>query len=117
MGRRRERDTLRSQGNVWKARDRLPDDTVALKWKCFDNFAADEGIPSTAIHEISILRELAHVNVVVELKNCFRPENRASGINLVFEWVDCDLKKYLDSHDRFLSSQLVKLFFINVAVE
>lgn len=49
-------------GVVFKARDRKTGEYVALKKIRLE--AEDEGIPSTAIREISLLRELNHANVV-----------------------------------------------------
>ena len=49
-------------GVVYKARNRLTGDMVALKKIRLE--AEDEGIPSTAIREISILKELQHPNIV-----------------------------------------------------
>jgi serine/threonine protein kinase len=49
-------------GVVYKARDRVTGEIVALKKIRLE--ADDEGIPSTAIREISLLRELNHPNVV-----------------------------------------------------
>ena len=49
-------------GVVYKARNRLTGDHVALKKIRLE--AEDEGIPSTAIREISILKELQHPNIV-----------------------------------------------------
>ena len=53
---------------------------------------ADEGIPSTAIREISLLQELKHPNIV-ELKDIIHGENK---LYLVFEYFNLDMKKYLD---------------------
>ena len=49
----------------------------------------DEGIPSTALREISLLRELQHPNIV-QLKDCVQEDYK---LYLVFEFVDKDLKK------------------------
>lgn len=49
-------------GVVYKAKERDTDRTVALKKMRLDG--EDEGVPSTAIREISLLRELRHNNVV-----------------------------------------------------
>ena len=49
-------------GVVYKARNRLTGEHVALKKIGLE--AEDEGIPSTAIREISILKELQHPNIV-----------------------------------------------------
>ena len=49
-------------GVVYKAKDRQTGEIVALKKIRLE--AEDEGVPSTAIREISLLKELAHPNVV-----------------------------------------------------
>lgn len=49
-------------GVVYKARDRGTGAVVALKRIRLEQ--EEEGVPSTAIREISLLKELAHPNVV-----------------------------------------------------
>lgn len=49
-------------GVVYKAQNKLNKELVALKRIRLEN--EDEGIPSTAMREISILKELNHVNIV-----------------------------------------------------
>lgn len=49
-------------GVVYKARNKDTGDTVALKQIPLKG--EDEGIPSTAIREISLLKELNHPNIV-----------------------------------------------------
>lgn len=49
-------------GVVYKARDRVTNEVVALKKIRLEE--EDEGIPSTAIREISLLKELQHPNIV-----------------------------------------------------
>lgn len=49
-------------GIVYKAKDRKSGKIVALKRIRLE--AEDEGIPSTAIREISLLKELRHPNIV-----------------------------------------------------
>jgi cyclin-dependent kinase 1 len=66
----------------------------------------DEGVPSTALREISVLRELQHPNIV-QLKDCVQSANR---LFLVFEFVDKDLKKYMDSCDGMLAPNLIKSY-------
>ena len=49
-------------GVVYKAKDRVNETIIALKRIRLE--AEDEGIPSTAIREISLLKELRHPNIV-----------------------------------------------------
>ncbi len=49
-------------GVVYKAKDRQTGQLLALKKIRLE--AEDEGVPSTAIREISLLKELCHPNVV-----------------------------------------------------
>ena len=49
-------------GIVWKAKDKNNSQTVALKKIKLEH--TDEGIPSTAIREISLLQELRHESIV-----------------------------------------------------
>jgi serine/threonine protein kinase len=51
----------------------------------------DDGVPSTAIREIALLKALKHPNVV-ELKKVLYTEDK---LYLVFEYLDYDLKKYM----------------------
>jgi serine/threonine protein kinase len=50
-------------GVVYKAKDTVTNEIVALKQIRLEN--EDEGIPSTAMREISILKELKHPYIVV----------------------------------------------------
>lgn len=47
---------------VYKARDRITNATIALKKIRLEQ--EDEGVPSTAIREISLLKEMQHGNIV-----------------------------------------------------
>jgi len=49
-------------GVVYKARDRETNETIALKKIRLEQ--EDEGVPSTAIREISLLKEMQHGNIV-----------------------------------------------------
>jgi len=53
----------------------------------------DDGVPSTAIREISLLKNLRHPNVV-ELKEVLFSKEQ---LYLVFEYLEFDLKKYMKS--------------------
>lgn len=55
---------------------------------------SEEGTPSTAIREISLMKELKHDNIV-SLHDVIHTENK---LMLVFEFMDKDLKKYMDTH-------------------
>ncbi len=54
--------------------------------------AEDEGVPSTAIREISLLKELNHANIV-NLLDIVHEQNQ---LYLVFEYLEQDLKRYMD---------------------
>jgi cyclin-dependent kinase 1 len=95
-------------GVVYKARDRRTDEIVALKRIRLE--VEDEGIPSTALREISLLRELTHRNIV-DLKDCVQEDGK---LYLVFEFLDKDLKKYMESCSGLLSPALVKSYLFQM---
>lgn len=69
---------------------------------------SEEGTPSTAIREISLMKELHHDNVL-SLYDVIHSDNK---LMLVFEYMDLDLKRYMDihgSHGR-LEIAIVKAF-------
>jgi serine/threonine protein kinase len=67
----------------------------------------DEGIPSTAIREIALLKELQHDNIV-RLYDVIHTDKK---LTLVFEFLDQDLKKLLDnSGEEGLDMKTVKSF-------
>lgn len=76
---------------VFKGRNRQTGELVALKEIHLDS---EEGTPSTAIREISLMKELKHENIV-GLHDVIHTENK---LMLVFEHMDGDLKKYMDTH-------------------
>ncbi|CAD5115197.1 DgyrCDS4191 [Dimorphilus gyrociliatus] len=78
-------------GVVYKAKHKHTNEIVALKKIRLEN--EDEGVPSTAIREISLLKELQHPNIVC-LQDVLMEENK---IYLVFEYLTMDLKKYMDA--------------------
>jgi serine/threonine protein kinase len=104
----RERYGYGAFDNLFKARDKVTNDIVALKRKRYE--VEDEGISSDALREISILRELNHKNVV-ELKDCVQEDGR---LFLVFEFLDSDLNKYMRSCNGMLSPLLVKSYLFQI---
>ncbi|KAI4148505.1 MAG: hypothetical protein LQ340_005062 [Diploschistes diacapsis] len=80
-------------GVVYKARDLThPSRIVALKKIRLE--AEDEGVPSTAIREISLLKEMQDPNIV-RLLNIVHADGHK--LYLVFEFLDLDLKKYMEA--------------------
>ena len=74
-----------------QGRSRTTNEIVALKEIHLDS---EEGTPSTAIREISLMKELKHENIVA-LHDVIHTENK---LMLVFEYMDGDLKKYMDTN-------------------
>ncbi|XP_030900721.2 cyclin-dependent kinase 3 isoform X2 [Melopsittacus undulatus] len=90
-------------GVVYKARNKRTGQLVALKKIRLDSDS--EGVPSTAIREISLLKELKHPNIV-RLLDVIHSQKK---LYLVFEYLNQDLKKYMDSSQtRGLPLSLVK---------
>lgn len=98
-------------GVVYKCRNKESQELVALKKIRLEN--EDEGIPSTAIREISILKQMRHPNIV-NLVDLIHGEKK---LYLVFEFMDHDLKKFLDLNGSPLPPQLVKVkVFITITI-
>ncbi|XP_017224486.2 cell division control protein 2 homolog A [Daucus carota subsp. sativus] len=92
-------------GVVYKARDRVTNETIALKKIRLEQ--DDEGVPSTAIREISLLKEMQHDNIV-RLMDVVHSEKR---LYLVFEYLDLDLKKHMDTCPEFAKDpRIIKMF-------
>ena len=94
---------------MYKAKDKKTGELLALKKIRLE--AEDEGIPSTAIREISLLKQLQHPNIV-RLYDVVHTEKK---LTLVFEFLDQDLKKYLDAcGDNGLETYTVKSFLFQL---
>ncbi|KAF9039149.1 CMGC/CDK/CDC2 protein kinase [Panaeolus papilionaceus] len=78
-------------GVVYKAKDVNSGAIVALKKIRLE--AEDEGVPSTAIREISLLKELKDDNIV-RLLDIVHADQK---LYLVFEFLDVDLKRYIET--------------------
>ena len=97
-------------GVVYKCRIKGTNDYVALKKIRLEN--GDEGIPSTSIREISILKQLHHPNIVY-LMNLIHGEKK---LYLVFEFMEHDLKKFLEMYNSPLPSELVKNYLYQILI-
>merc|ERR1719410_982725 len=64
----------------------------------------EEGVPSTALREIALLKELPHPNIVELLEVCCSFKKMV----LVFEFLENDLKKYMRSRGRQLEPAKIK---------
>ena len=95
-------------GVVYKAKDLQTSEIVALKKIRLEN--PDEGVPSTAIREISLLKECEHPNIV-KLKNILFEGEK---LCLVFEFLHYDLKKFMDAQKAVLPSKTVKIFLFQI---
>ena len=97
-------------GVVYKCKVKDTNDYVALKKIRLEN--EDEGIPSTSIREISILKQLRHPNIVY-LIDLIHGEKK---LYLVFEFMDHDLKKFLDINNGPLTPELVKSYLYQILI-
>ena len=92
-------------GVVYRAKDQKGQEIYALKKIRLQ--AEEEGIPSTAIREISLLKELNHINIVKLYEVLHSPKK----LTLVFEYVEQDLKKVIDStNQKGLETKYIKSF-------
>jgi len=78
-------------GKVYKAKSTRTGEFVAMKRMKLDS--EEEGVPSTAIREVALLKEARHENVV-KLLDVFCTTSK---LVLVFEFLENDLKKYMKS--------------------
>ncbi|KAH7481812.1 Cyclin-dependent kinase 2 [Phytophthora ramorum] len=91
-------------GVVYKSLDLKTKKVVALKRIRLET--EDDGIPSTALREISVLRELEHPNIV-SLLDCLQEDGK---LFLVFEFMDKDLKRHMEHKLGKLEPAQIKSF-------
>uniref|UniRef100_A0A914Z4M5 cyclin-dependent kinase n=1 Tax=Panagrolaimus superbus TaxID=310955 RepID=A0A914Z4M5_9BILA len=70
----------------------------------------EEGAPCTAIREVSLLRNLKHANVVT-LHDIIYTDRI---LTLVFEYVEHDLRDYMEEVDTMINLNNVKLFLVQL---
>jgi len=92
---------------VFKGKSRLTDNLVALKEIRLEH---EEGAPCTAIREVSLLKDLKHNNIVT-LHDIVHTDR---ALTLVFEYLERDLKQYMDDCGGILSMNNVKIFLFQL---
>merc|ERR1712086_1163921 len=92
---------------VFKGKSRLTDNLVALKEIRLEH---EEGAPCTAIREVSLLKGLKHANIVT-LHDIIHTKET---LTLVFEFLDRDLKQYMDDYSGVIELENVKIFLFQL---
>uniref|UniRef100_A0A8C0SYZ4 cyclin-dependent kinase n=1 Tax=Canis lupus familiaris TaxID=9615 RepID=A0A8C0SYZ4_CANLF len=107
LSRMSRRASLGTYATVFKGRSKLTENLVALKEIRLEH---EEGAPCTAIREVSLLKNLKHANIVT-LHDLIHTER---SLTLVFEYLDSDLKQYLDHCGNLMSMHNVKIFMFQL---
>jgi len=92
---------------VFKGKSVLTEAVVALKEIRLEH---EEGAPCTAIREVSLLKDLKHANIVT-LHDIVHTKK---SLTLVFEYLERDLKQYMDDCGGILAISNVKLFLFQM---
>lgn len=71
----------------------------------FLTYRETEGVPSTAIREISLLKNLKHKNVV----QLFDVVISGNNLYMIFEYLNMDLKKLMDRKKDVFTPVLIKV--------
>lgn len=87
---------------VYKGKSSITGSFVALKEIRLEH---EEGAPCTAIREVSLLKDLKHVNIVT-LHDIIHTDQ---SLTLIFEYVDQDLKQYMDRCSGMMALSNVKV--------
>ncbi|EDV91101.1 cyclin-dependent kinase 2 isoform X2 [Drosophila grimshawi] len=95
-------------GIVYKASHNRTGQDVALKKIRLEG--ESEGVPSTAIREISLLKNLKHKNVV----QLFDVVISGNNLYMIFEFLNMDLKKLMDKKKEVFTHQLIKSYMYQI---
>ncbi|KAH8310698.1 hypothetical protein KR044_002596 [Drosophila immigrans] len=95
-------------GIVYKACNNQTGKDVALKKIRLEG--ESEGVPSTAIREISLLKNLRHKNVV-QLHDVVISGNN---LYMIFEYLNMDLKKLMDKKKEVFTPPLIKSYMYQI---
>ncbi|XP_037546409.1 cyclin-dependent kinase 15 [Nematolebias whitei] len=93
--------------SVYKGVSRINGQLVALK---VIRMRTDEGIPFTAIREVSLLKRLKHANIVLLHDIIHTSET----LTFVFQYVQTDLAQYMIQHPGGLHSHNVRIFMFQL---
>ncbi|CAI7593185.1 unnamed protein product [Penicillium glandicola] len=96
-------NTFQQLEKVYKGRNNRTNELVALKEIHLD---VEEGTPSTAIREISLMKELDHENILA-LYDVVHTDEK---LVIVSEYMDKDLKRFMDSRGGPLDLPTIKTF-------
>lgn len=92
---------------VYKGQSTINGSYVALKEIRLEH---EEGAPCTAIREASLLKQLKHANIVTLHDIIYTNKS----LTLVFEYLEKDLKQYMDDCNNIMSTKNVKLFLFQL---
>ncbi|CAF4702658.1 unnamed protein product [Rotaria sp. Silwood1] len=92
---------------VYKGKSHLLNGYIALKEIRLEQ---EEGAPCTALREVSLLKGLKHNNIVSLHDIIFNQTT----LTLVFEYVEKDLKQYMDDCGNILNIKNVRLFLFQL---
>lgn len=73
-------------------------------------YSSAEGIGSTTLREISVLRDLVHPNIIQLIDVIYTGDK----LFLMFEYLDIDLRCFMDHSDHPFSHALIKVNDINL---